>query len=112
MPILKCRQCDAPMNETRKGRPEKLPDNIKWLVCRQCNNGVEFIVGTNDAPETSAQVPLPPAKAVDVMEFEEPITTIQYVRISKITGEDGSTIMKKEIFSDKERKTLINTVKL
>lgn len=108
MPILKCRECNAPMNETRKDRPEKLPANIQWLVCRQCNKGIEFIGGANEpiAPQVTIQ-----AKEAEKMEFEEKVTITHYIRITKLIGDNG-TVVTKEIFSDPERKILIKTEKL
>ncbi len=94
------------MNETRKDRPEKLPANISWMVCRQCGSGVELIKGT-DEPTAETEI-----KKVDVMEFEEPVTTVRYVRISKMTAEDGTVTTKKEVFSDKDYKILVDTLKL
>ena len=111
MVVMKCRQCDAPMNATRKGRPEKLPANIEWLVCRQCNNGVEVINSKDDAKASAPQASIE-AKSVDKLEFKEDIVITQYIRISKITGEDGTITTTKEIYKDPEYKTLIDTVKL
>lgn len=110
MPVIKCRECNAPMNETRKGRPEKLPENVKWILCRQCNKGIELIMGEND-PQTPVVQNIQ-AKEADKMDFTEKVTITQYITITKITGENNETIVTKEIFSDPERKTLIKTEKL
>ena len=109
MPVLKCRECNAPMNVTNKDRPAKLPTNVQWLVCRQCNKGIEFIGGEGDniAPATNIV-----AKDAEKMDFEEKVTVTNYVRISKITGENGVVVMKKEIFSDPTYTTLIRTENL
>ena len=109
MPVLKCRECNAPMNATNKDRPAKLPANVQWLICRQCNKGVEFIGGEGDAVAQQSNVV---AKDAEKMDFEERVTITNYVRIFKVTNTDGSVTMKKEIYSDPERKTLIKTENL
>ncbi len=111
MPVLKCRECDAPMNETRKGRPEKLPAHIKWLICRQCNKGIEFIESPNDPKGTAGVAPQSTieAKEASKLDFEEKVTITNYVTITKITDKDGNVTTTKEIYSDKARKTLVST---
>ena len=91
--ILKCRECDEAMLETRKGRPEKLPDSVKWVVCRNCNRGIEVIgdVATGDVGKVSA------------MSWEETVTIKHYVTVKKTKDS-----VKKFTYLDKERTKLVS----
>jgi hypothetical protein len=111
MPVIKCRECNAPMNETRKGRPEKLPENVKWILCRQCNKGIELIMGESE-PQQAVPAMTIQAKNADKMDFEEKVTITHYITITKITGENNEVLVTKETFSDPERKILIKQEKL
>jgi len=90
--ILKCRECDEPMTESKKGRPEKLPPNVKWIVCRSCNKGVEVI---GDEVEDVGKV--------TAMSWEETVTITRWVTLKKT--KDG---VKKFIYADKERTKLVS----
>jgi len=90
--ILKCRECDEPMLETRKNRPETLPPNVKWIVCRNCDKGIEII--GDDVTDVGT---------VTAMSYEENVTVTRYVTIKK--SKKG---VRKFIYSDKERTKLIS----
>ena len=90
--ILKCRECDEAMLETKKGRPEKLPDSVKWIVCRSCEKGIEVI---GDVEEDASQV--------SVMHYEETVTVTHFITIKK-----SKSGVKKLIYSDKERTKLVS----
>lgn len=90
--IIKCRECDEPMLETQKGRPAKLPPQVKWVVCKQCEKGVEVI--GDDAEDIGI---------VTAMNYEETVTITHYITIKKIKDK-----VKKFTYIDKERKKLVN----
>jgi len=94
--ILKCRECDEPMTETQKGRPENLPPTVKWIVCRQCDKGVEVI--GDDVPDESN---------VKSLSYQEDVTVTHYIKI--ITSSKGT---KKYTYADKEHKDLIKEEEL
>ncbi len=89
--IIKCRECDEPMLETKKGRPEKLPPNVKWVVCRNCNKGVEVI--GDEAQEMGE---------VTGMNWTETVSVTHYITIKK--NKKG---VKKYTYLDKERTKLL-----
>lgn len=89
--IIKCRECDEAMTESKKGRPESLPPTVKWIVCRQCNKGVEVIGNEEDVGEVTA------------MNWEETVTITRWVTLKKT--KDG---IKRFTYSDKERTKLIS----
>jgi SpoU rRNA methylase family enzyme len=97
--IIKCRECDEPMSESRKGRPDKLPENVKWIVCRQCEKGVEVV----DSADTTATTDTP----AKVMNFEEEVMTKIYVTLKQT--KEGVT---KYRYSDPQRKVLIGEEKV
>jgi len=90
--ILKCRECDEAMTETKKGRPDKLPDSVKWIVCRNCGKGIEVI---GDIAEDVGKV--------SAMNWEETVTIKHYITVKKT--KDG---VKKFIYTDKERTKLVS----
>ena len=90
--ILKCRECDEPLLETKKGRPENLPPQVKWLVCKQCNKSVEVI--GEDAEDVGI---------VTAMTYEEKVTVTHYITIKKT--KQG---VKKFTYADKERTKLVS----
>lgn len=90
--IIKCRECNEPMTESRKGRPEKLPPSVKWIVCRQCDKGVEVI---GDEVEDVGKV--------TAMSWEQTVSIKQYITVKKT--KDG---VKKFIYADKERTKLVS----
>jgi len=89
--IIKCRECNEPMLETKKGRPENLPPQVKWVVCKQCKKGVEVIGDEEDIGIVTA------------MNYEETVTITHYVTIKKIKDK-----VKKFTYIDKERKKLVS----
>jgi len=58
--------------ETRKNRPENLPPNVKWIVCRNCDKGIEVI--GDDVTDVGT---------VTAMSYEETVTVTRYVTIKK-----------------------------
>lgn len=91
--IIKCVECKQPMSDSQKNRPADMPPQNRWVVCRQCNGGVEVI--GDDAPAVGK-----PAKA---LEYEETV----YITIKQT--KDG--IIKSK-YSDKERKVVLGEEKL
>jgi hypothetical protein len=89
------RECDPPMTETKKDRPANLPPDIKWVLCRDWNKGIEVI----DADQTAD------AEISKELQYEEIVTT--YVTIKKT----AKGVIKR-IYSDKERKNLIGEEEL
>lgn len=90
--ILKCRECNEAMLETRKGRPDNLPPEVKWIVCKQCEKGIEVI--GDDAKDVGI---------VTAMNYEETVTVTHYVTIKKVKDK-----VTKFTYADKERKKLVN----
>lgn len=90
--IIKCRECDEPMLETNKKRPKNLPPQVKWVVCKQCDKGVEVI--GDDSKDIGI---------VTAMNYEETVTVTHYVTIKKIKDK-----VTKFTYADKERKKLVS----
>lgn len=90
--IIKCRECDEPMTESKKGKPENLPPNVKWIICRQCDKGVEVI---GDEAEDVGEV--------TAMSWQQTVTVTHWVTLKKT--KDG---VKRFTYSDKERTKLIS----
>ena len=86
--IVKCIDCNQPMTETKKNKPKDIPPQNKWIVCRDCNKGIELIGSDVPAQSTSSEV-----KEVQVIRFTE--TKTVYVEIENTP--DGVI---KKIFSD------------
>lgn len=96
--IIKCSQCQTPMVESKKNRPDNLPDEIKWIVCRECDRGIE-VIGEEPKQEDLGEV--------SALQYEETVTLTQYVTIKKT--KKGVI---KYCYSDKERKNLIKEEQL
>ena len=84
------------MTESNKNKPENMPPQNKWIVCRQCKGGVE-VIGANDVAATGK------ATSTKALEYEE--TTYITIKQTK----DGII---KSRYSDKERKILLGEEKL
>jgi len=82
------------MSVSTKNRPPNLPDGVKWMVCRDCDFGIEVM----DNME---------ANSIDEIQFEETITMTQYITIRKTPN--GVT---KSRYSDPERTILLGEEKL
>jgi len=93
--IIKCVSCNLPMSESNKNKPENMPPQNKWIVCRQCKGGVE-VIGA-DEPVAGK------ATNTKALEYEE----IAYITIKQT--KDGII---KSRYSDKERKVLLGEEKL
>jgi len=89
--ILKCRECDQAMLETKKGRPEKLPSNVKWIVCRNCDKGIEVI--GDEAQDVGEVIG---------MNWTETVSVTHY-----ITQKQNKKGVKKYTYLDKERTKLL-----
>ena len=90
--IIKCRDCNEPMNESRKGRPDGLQESARWYVCRECEKGVE-IDGELAIPEDMGKV--------SSLRYTEKVTA--YIEIVKV----GNKVFKK-IYGDKDYKKKIS----
>ncbi len=97
--IIKCTTCSLPMTESKKNKPENIPPQNKWILCRKCNNGVE-VIGGNDAPAATGTVPAGNA------------TSMSYEETTYITIEQTDKGIIKSRYSDKEHKNLIGEEKL
>lgn len=91
--MYKCRECDEPMTESKKDRPENLPEENRWVVCRSCKKGIEVI---GEAPKQED------IGEVSAIHYTETVTITQYVTIKKT--KQGVT---KYCYSDEKRKHLI-----
>ncbi|KKN55041.1 hypothetical protein LCGC14_0586420 [marine sediment metagenome] len=89
--IIKCRECDEPMLESKKKRPENLPPQNKWMLCQQCEKGVEVVGEIEEVGEVKA------------LNYTESVTITQYVTIKK-----SSKGVIKYCYSDPERKKLLS----
>jgi len=78
------------MNESRKGRPDGLPESAKWYVCRECEKGVEINGEMTVSTENVAS-----------LRYTENIKA--YVEIVKV----GNKVIKK-IYGDKDYKKKIS----
>ena len=93
--IIKCRECDQPMLESKKDRPENLPPQNKWMVCRECEKGVEVVGDEEDIGEVKA------------LNYKEEVTVTHYVTIKK--SKKGVI---KYSYSDEARKHLVSEEEL
>lgn len=95
--IIKCSQCQQPLHDSIKDRPVNLPDDVRWMTCKDCGLGVEVL---GDAPKETDS-------SVQQMQYQETVTITQYVTIKKT-----KTGVMKYKYSDPERKILIGEEKL
>lgn len=93
--IIKCRECDQPLLESKKDRPENLPPQNKWMICRECEKGVEVIGEEEEIGEVKA------------LNYTEKVTVTHYITIKKT--KKGAT---KYSYSDEARKHLVSEVEL
>lgn len=89
--IVKCLDCNQPMTETNKNKPKNIPPQNKWILCRECNKGIEVI--GSDAVASTSPVAAGEKKEVQVMRFTE--TKKVFVELQNI---DGKVV--KKIYSD------------
>lgn len=95
--IIKCLDCNQPMTETTKNKPKDIPQQNKWILCRECNKGVE-IIGSDDAKQVKG-------KKVEQISYTE--TQTVYVVISQ----QGDNVVRTK-YADVEHKSKISEVVL
>ncbi len=93
--IVKCLDCNQPMTETTKNKPKDIPKQNKWILCRECNKGVE-VVGSVDGKPVQVK-----GNKVDEISYTE--TSTIYVVISH----EGDRVIKTK-YADIEHKSKIS----
>ena len=81
------------MTESKKGRPDNLPAENRWIVCRSCDKGIEAI-GEQPKQEDLGEV--------SAIHYTEQVAITQYITIKK--AKQGVI---KYCYLDKERTKLI-----